>query len=63
MTAEQVLTLIIEDVRRASDQLPTGDSPSLDLEQALEKYDKFVSHKISIHQFDTDAPRKPQEAP
>lgn len=62
MTAEQVLTLIIEDVRRAYDQLPRGDGPAVDLEQALAKYDKFVSHKISIHQFDTDTPRKPQEA-
>ena len=54
MTAEQLLQSIIEDVRRAYDQLPKGDAPSQDLEQALAKYDKFVSHKVAISQMDTE---------
>ena len=54
MTPEQLLQSIIEDVRRAYDQLPKGDSPSQDLEQALAKYDKFVSHKVAISQMDTE---------
>ena len=53
-TAEQVLISIIEDVRKAYDQLPRGDAPAVDLEQAIQKYDKFVSHKLAIHQFDKE---------
>lgn len=52
MTPEQLLIAIIEDVRKAYDQLPKGDEPARDLEQALAKYDKYVSHKVAEHQLE-----------
>ena len=52
-TTEAVLVEIIENVRKAYDQLPRGDAASQELELAIQKYDKFVSHKLAIHQLDT----------